>query len=383
MADDATDVAVVEQMVAFVSYVNPSTSRQEVKFLFIEDVLNDPEADGATADVLLKVLTKQLDGSRLQLQNMMSIATEGASVMTGMRNGLAAKLRSLNNKMISFHCVCHRLALSCIDANDEASYISVVETILRQLWKFFENSPKKSSKYLKIQLAYKSITQITGSAKKKVLRKSCRTRWLSLDRSVEGVYLDFVPLTQTLQHFSEADAVAAGLLSKMRTPKFIGAIYVLNQVLPVLTTLSKTFQKETINFARITPAIKATQSALDRIVEAQTVITQMQADLAEDGRLFLCGVNPTPYQYREVTNLLIKYVQSLKQNIDNRFQAALPVVSSFSVFDPLAVPPPEDASFRGYGSSEVEVLGVHYYATQTDKEKLQAEWNNFKFELVE
>ena len=134
----------------------------------------------------------------------------------------------------------------------------------------------------------------------KKMRKSCRTRWLSLDRSVEGVYLDFVPLMQTLEHFSEADAVAAGFLSKMRTPEFIGAIYVLNQVLPV-TTLSKTFPKGTINFARITPAIKATQSALDRIVEANTVVTQMQADLAEDGRLSLCDVNPTPYQYREVT----------------------------------------------------------------------------------
>lgn len=146
LADDATDVAVVEQIVAFVSYINPPTSRQEVKFLFIEDVLNDPEADGASADVLLNVLTKQLDDSKLQLQNMMSIATDGASVMTGKRNGLAARLRYLNNLMISFHCVCHRLALSCIVANDEASYVFVVETILRQLWKFFEYSPKKSSK---------------------------------------------------------------------------------------------------------------------------------------------------------------------------------------------------------------------------------------------
>lgn len=133
---------------------------------------------------------------------------------------------------------------------------------------------------------------------------------------------------QTLRHFSEADAVGAGLLSKMRTPKFIGAIYALNQVLPVLTTLSKTFQKGTINFARITSAIKATQSAFDRIVEANTAITQMQADLAEDGRLSLCGANPIPNQCREVTNLLIK------------FQAALLVVLSFSVFDPLAVPAP-------------------------------------------
>lgn len=72
----------LKQMVASVSYVNLSTSRQEVKFLFVEDVLNDREAD-----VLLKVLTKQLDDSKLLLQNMMSIATDGASVMTGKRNG--------------------------------------------------------------------------------------------------------------------------------------------------------------------------------------------------------------------------------------------------------------------------------------------------------
>lgn len=113
---------------------------------------------------------------------------------------------------------------------------------------------------------------------------------------------------QTLQHFSEADAVAAGLLTKMRTSTFIGAIYTLNQVLRALPILSKTLQKKTVNFARIKPAIKATQSALDRVVEDNTVVTHMQADLAEDGRLSLCGLNPTPYQYREVTSLLSKYV---------------------------------------------------------------------------
>ena len=48
LVDDATDVAFMEQMVAFVSYINPSNSQQEVKLLFVEDVLNDPESDGTT-----------------------------------------------------------------------------------------------------------------------------------------------------------------------------------------------------------------------------------------------------------------------------------------------------------------------------------------------
>ena len=55
-ADDATDIEVIEQMVTFVSYIDPLPSQWEVKFLFIEDVLDDPEAEGANAGVLLKVL---------------------------------------------------------------------------------------------------------------------------------------------------------------------------------------------------------------------------------------------------------------------------------------------------------------------------------------
>lgn len=86
----------------------------------------------------------------------------------------------------------------------------------------------------------------------------------------------------------------------------------------------------------------------------------MQADLAEDSRLSLCTVNRTPFQYKEVTNFLSKYVVSLTQNIDNRFQDALPLVSSFFIYDSLAVPPPK-----------VEFLGGYYYPPQTEKEKLQ------------
>ena len=102
LADDATDITVMEQMVTFVSYIDPLTSRQEVKFLFIEDVLDDPEAEGANAGVLLKVLLKQLENSELKIENLMSLASDGASIMTGQSNGLAAKLKSINSKIISF-----------------------------------------------------------------------------------------------------------------------------------------------------------------------------------------------------------------------------------------------------------------------------------------
>lgn len=65
--DDATDIAVMEQMVTFVSYINPLTSQRDFKFPFIEDVLDDPEVDGANAGVLLKVPLTQVEDSELKI----------------------------------------------------------------------------------------------------------------------------------------------------------------------------------------------------------------------------------------------------------------------------------------------------------------------------
>lgn len=54
----------------------------------------------------------------------------------------------------------------------------------------------------------------------------------------------------------------------MRTPKCIWVISILNHVLPGLSTLSKTFQKGTVNFARIRSAIKAAHSGLGNCRDA-------------------------------------------------------------------------------------------------------------------
>lgn len=55
----------MEQIVTFVSYINPLTSHQDVKLLLIGDVFTDPQVDGANAGVPLKVLLKQLEDSEL------------------------------------------------------------------------------------------------------------------------------------------------------------------------------------------------------------------------------------------------------------------------------------------------------------------------------
>ena len=85
----------------------------EVKFLFIQNLLEELQsADGQT---IFDTVTSKLEEFDLKMDRCMSLVSDGASVMTGHRNGLAAKLEEVNKNMISFHCICHKLALAWTD----------------------------------------------------------------------------------------------------------------------------------------------------------------------------------------------------------------------------------------------------------------------------
>ena len=102
---------------------------------------------------------------------LMALSTDGASVMVGKTNGVAAKLRQSNDKLLNTHCVCHRLALACTDSCQELKFIKEVEDVQRQLWYYFQNSPKKTACFLKCQLELKKVSLSHSEKTKKLLAK--------------------------------------------------------------------------------------------------------------------------------------------------------------------------------------------------------------------
>ena len=87
--------------------------------------------------------------SKLEVSKLTGLATDGASEMTGKRNGVASKLREESKLLLGVHCFCHCLALACNDVNDKVAYIKTVEKILIQLWSLFHNLAKKMAAYAK------------------------------------------------------------------------------------------------------------------------------------------------------------------------------------------------------------------------------------------
>lgn len=118
--------------------------------------------------------------------------------------------------MFSFHYICHKLALACTDTLKELDYISLVQDHLRTLCKYFENSPKRMSLFLKTQLGLRAVT-VTDETKQRLLlrlKKACNTRWLSFDGAVSALYETYISVVQTLAKQRE-EAVAEGLLGKV------------------------------------------------------------------------------------------------------------------------------------------------------------------------
>ena len=195
-----------------------------VKFLFVDNVLED--SSSATAKTITKCISNNLAQCEHDVQKMMSLASDGAKVMTGERTGLAAQLKQINRKLINVHCVCHRLALACAGVSDATKYITQVEGVLLQLWKFSAESPKRTALLVKAQESWCKIklSEKSKSIVAKKLRKACRTRWLSTSNAVDGVYEDFVPIIHPINLADEKDGLVTYLLSKMKSLKFIGTI---------------------------------------------------------------------------------------------------------------------------------------------------------------
>lgn len=117
IVDEVTDISVQSQMLTFIQFVSPVTSCMEIAFLSVQNVLE--EFASANADALTSLIKDELQQCGLSLTNLKGLVTDGDSVMTGKKNGVATKLKELNPVLISVHCICHKLALACTDTNKE------------------------------------------------------------------------------------------------------------------------------------------------------------------------------------------------------------------------------------------------------------------------
>ena len=105
-----------------------------------------------------------------------------------------------------------------------------------------------------------------------------------MDKAIQGVWADYGAIMITLNSF-EHDATVCSLLSKMKSVKFVGVVYLLKAVLPILSTVSKCFQAGVVSFAKINPTFAAAKDRLNVVSTSMDHIKELKKDLQTNGRL--------------------------------------------------------------------------------------------------
>ena len=388
LTDEVTDISNLCQLVSFVKIFDEEGGKADTRYLDCSDLLEHSPEASPDADAIVACITEKFKELTLEIENLKAFVSDGASVMTGVKGGVAAKLRNeFTATMINVHCVCHRLALACADTGDDYKFINSLEETLLNLWKFFKNSPKRLKIYIRIALSCKDFDKMTKKGQKKMvkrLKKACRTRWLSLHAGVDAVFEEYVGIVKTLQELQndkKSGALATGLLKKVQAPEFIGTLYLLKHMLPSLSALSKTFQKGSLNFSRITPSINRCKAKISEIESKGIIWEELEKDLA--GRLKPLNVSMTDSQEKRVKSLPGKYVKSMCENIDARFPAnSCEVLNAFSIFDVELLPAQNSPAFIVYGNDEVRTLKKQFFPDEAEKPILE-QWADFKYEMVE
>ncbi|XP_060569569.1 zinc finger MYM-type protein 6-like, partial [Ruditapes philippinarum] len=109
LVDEVTDCSSMEQLLIYVGYVD-AQGDSHFQFLDCKDVLENSHS--ANAATITEVIVQELSSCHLSTDNLCGFGSDGASVMTGPKNGVGSRLQALAPNMLRSHCISHRLALA-------------------------------------------------------------------------------------------------------------------------------------------------------------------------------------------------------------------------------------------------------------------------------
>ena len=103
LADEVFDLSNKEQLVTFVKFVHPETGKANTAFLAASNLLGN--SSSADTEAITNAIVAKLEDAGIDKKKLSSFSLDGASVMTGKRNGVGARLRVENKALINIHCM--------------------------------------------------------------------------------------------------------------------------------------------------------------------------------------------------------------------------------------------------------------------------------------
>ena len=233
MADESADVSNEEQVVICIRWIDDNLIAHE-DFVSLKPVAK------CTSEMIVNVIKETINQMRLKVSNLRGQCYDGAAVMTGHKNGVAAKIKEENPKCLYTHCYGHALNLCVKDACTEVPTLTETFAITKEICKLIKKSPQREALLKKLRKESENDA--------KSVHAFCPTRWtvrgdtlkalINIRNELMGVWENGIPTTTD----TDMKARMIGAQTTMRKLPFLFGCLVGAKILSQTDILSKTLQ---------------------------------------------------------------------------------------------------------------------------------------------
>ena len=146
LSDETTDITNKMRLILHAQLLNPLSLKPSTHYL------GNIECKDFTGKGIAESVSSELASCGIEMSRVMSFGSDGASVMTGKTNGVAALLRRQNPHMRNVHCIAHRIALCLSQATENIPALKEHQQILTDLFYYFKLNNKREAALHDIQM---------------------------------------------------------------------------------------------------------------------------------------------------------------------------------------------------------------------------------------
>ena len=145
LLDESCDISVTKKLLI---YAKTISSDFDIETHFLDNL----QISDGTAKTIYQSVKNALQERNISLNKVLAVGSDGASVMTGRKNGFVALLKKQDSPyVIGIHCIAHRLALCSSQAADKVPYLKQYQQILSDIFYHFKRSALRRTKINAIQ----------------------------------------------------------------------------------------------------------------------------------------------------------------------------------------------------------------------------------------
>eukprot|EP00117_Sycon_ciliatum_P045417 scpid51443/ scgid32647/ Zinc finger MYM-type protein 1 len=245
MADECTDSSNKEQFVLCIRWVDDALVDHE-------DFIGLYEVPSIGSDMLVSTIKEVLLRMSLSLSGCRGQCYDGASNMTGSRNGVAAQLQSVENRAVLTHCYGHALNLAVGDTLKRSKICRDAMDVGFEISKLIRFSPKRSAALERVKVAESGDNESPNTG----IRAFCPTRWTVRADAIESILLNYNELNVLWEECLDGGKLdpdvkgrIIGVKSQLARYTLLFGLHLCLAILRLTDNLSRTLQKQTLSAA--------------------------------------------------------------------------------------------------------------------------------------